>query len=169
MIATRNLKLLPSDGDGTFHALRLSHAGTPARPGTTHSQQGTRWLRCDTFAWWNPKGHSAPFSIYAAARDGFTGSRNAQTERASAMPAMDILRVVAARLIRSGNWQSRQSADDGEVRSWTLPSPVSGAPRRHPAQALVCQRPRGCATTTGRPESRRGPRIGAGWDPVARA
>jgi hypothetical protein len=48
------------------------------------------------------------------------------------MPSMDVSRVVAARLIRSGNWQSRQSADEGEVRSCTLASPVSGAPRRHP-------------------------------------
>ena len=76
--------------------------------------------------------------------------------------------ALAARLIESGNWQLGAM---GEVRSCTCCTPLSQPAqvqlrRRHPLLALALPSPRGCATTTRRPRSRRRPRIGAGWDPV---
>jgi len=87
-------------------------------------------------------------------------SRNAQT---NSEEGFDVRGRFAARLSKCGNWQLRAL---GEVRSCTLPSPVSG---RLAGDIRMCPPPRGCATTTRRPESRRGPRIGAGWDLVAKS
>jgi hypothetical protein len=41
--------------------------------------------------------------------------------------------------------------------------------RRHPFVPSPHRCPRGCATTTRRPRSRRRPRIGAGWNPVTKS
>lgn len=62
----------------------------------------------------------------------------------------------------------------GEVRSCTgaLPCLSLSGTALWPATsvcALAPPCPRGCATTTRRPRSRRRPRIGAGWDPVTKS
>jgi hypothetical protein len=77
----------------------------------------------------------------------------------------------AAHLIGSGNWQLGAM---GEVRSCTVALPCLSLPgTATPGDIRLCPRPtacpRGCATTTRRPRSRRRPRIGAGWDPVTKS
>jgi hypothetical protein len=59
MIAARKSPEVPGDRNGKCHA---------CSPWLQDLYQGTR---AEPFAWCAPKGHSAPFPIYAAARDGF--------------------------------------------------------------------------------------------------
>jgi hypothetical protein len=168
MIAARRL---PGDRNGNFQDL----VPRPARH--YHSRQGASRGRSGAFSWCKPKGRSAPFSIYTDAREGFAGSRDTPKEKASE-PLRCGVEDAAARLIRCGNWRS---ADESEVRSCTvggevstLPTPVSGLLRRDPfelssARSATLRKLRNATTITRRPESRRGPRIGADLDPVARA
>ena len=138
---------------------------TPPRPGLQSLHQGKRErVRGGTFAWCTPKGHSAPFPIYAAARDGFATSKRRQKGGGLSFECD------AARLIESGNWQLACDGR-GEVLHWCTPL-------SQPAQVQLAgdirlcpglPSPRGCATTTRRPRSRRRPRIGAGWDPVTKS
>lgn len=143
---------------------------TPPRPGTKPApsrvtREGTSLRGSGTFAWCTPKGHSAPFPIYAAARDGFARA-NADRRVATLFDCAG-----GARLSESGNWQLACDGR-GEVLHWCTPlsQPVRYSARPATSvRALAPPRPRGCATTTRRPRSRRRPRIGAGWDPVTKS
>ena len=143
------------------------HAQAP-KPLRQGYERGYEAYEGGTFAWCTPKGHSAPFPIYAAARDGFAALAQCANKQRGGFRR--------SRAICGAPEQMRklavEGAGRGEVLHWCTPlsQPVRYSAR--PATsvcALAPPCPRGCATTTRRPRSRRRPRIGAGRDLVTKS
>lgn len=157
MIAARKLPEVPGDRNGKCHACAPRHCQAP------NALSGYE------------RGYEAVPSLGArqrgiAHRFPSTRLRGMDSQHANAGRGVSTLfECDAARLIESGNWQL---ACDGRGEVLHGGTPLSQPLRQLAGDIRLCPRlpsPRGCATTTRRPSSRRRPRIGAGWDPVTKS